>query len=295
MKIGGRSDRTIEPGKTETVEVTITANAKGPSTRKVRVLTNDRKTPNAELTCTAVAKSALQLDAPMVNFGDISRDAADNQVKSIIIKRGDAGPISPRVASTGNEKITAEIKELEAGESYELVVTIHPPWPSGLLRGNLVLETGIEQAATESLPVSARIAARLTANPNRFSVPQQHSNDMDLRATLAWSHDKAPGNVTAVHCTDPGLSAEMKEQDATTVVILHIPADYEIKAGTRNAVVVSTDDSESPTLEIPVYPIRSSPTVQPASAPAARPRVTPVPPPAPATDPPQPANAPAKQ
>lgn len=244
-------------------------NRAGRMSRIVKVETNDRATPVAQLEGVAEVKSAVRLNPSTVNFGQFSR-RAEAQTKTIELSRGDAGPIKPSVVSTGNPQFEAEIKEIEAGEKYELIVTAKPPWPNDMLRGTLVIDTGVTRSPKEQVTLFARITPRLTATPSRLRVPFDPPQDVEVPALLRWS-DGPPGNVLEAAVNDPGLRVEVDTQEDKQRIVLHVPAGFKSMQTKRYMVTVKTDDPIVGTLEVPIFASRApapTPTVHPVRPPA---------------------------
>ncbi len=254
MSIRGRSDRTIQPGQTEDVEITISSGRRsGKITKRVSGTSNDRENQRFVLTCTAEVKAALKLATSTVNLGMLSHDS-DPVEKTLRISEGDAGPIDPKIKTINGNGIEAELREIEAQKEYELWVRAAPPWPNRMLRGSVVLETGVQQSPTENVIVFGRIRPRLSARPSSLRIPQDVANEMNLRTQLIWSSQAPPGEITGVSVSDPELSASVDEDDrGNTFVELHVPAGFEATRGRGFAIVVRTDDPKMPTLRIPVY------------------------------------------
>jgi len=270
--------RTIEPGQTEKVEITMQVpRGTNQSSRKIMVQTNDRNNAQATLECVAVISQAVKLSSPNLNFGQVPRSSGP-VTKTITITRGDGGPLSPEIVpNPSNKNLTAELKELRPGEEYELVVTLSPPWPNEMMHRAITLKTGVEQSPQEIIPVVVQIMPRLAANPPRFSIPATVENDLDLSAQLSWS-DGQPAGVTGVTTTDGRLKAEITERDNRQVVVLHVPAGYTSQPGTPSFVRLTTDDPDVPTFQIPIYAIgRPAQPPVPTSVPAGKPAMKPVP------------------
>jgi hypothetical protein len=249
----------------------------GPSLRKVQVQTNDRAAVTTFLECTAHVSVADRLSMPNVNFGQLKRNS-EAQTRTITITRGDGGPLKPKLLpGTANKAVAADLKEVREGEEYELTVTVSPPWPNDMIHGSLTLETGIEQAPQEMIPVVAQVTPRLATNPPRFTIPQTVESDLDLSAQLTWSDEKS-GKVTAVTVTDPKLTAELVDRDDQQAVVLHVPAGYAPSTGAPGFVRLTTDDADVPMMQIPVYAMRSPvATPTPTSNPVVRPGMPPTP------------------
>lgn len=274
----------IPPGKTEAVTVMIpTSNRRGELLRRVTVTTNDRANISAQLECLAKVLSAVKCEPDLIAFGQIERDAPE-QVQTVTISRGDGGPLHPKVVSTsGNTEAETELKELEPGEKYELRVAIKPPWPNNAIRGNITLETGVEQAKFQEIAYYASIPPRLQAEPARLMVRPDPEREARSIATLRWSGGP-PGKVTEVTVSDPQVKAAVQESEGNQIVVIDVPAGYRPTQRAGNIVTVLTDDPAVPSISIPIYVVNAAGRTMPAGgAPAARPRTQ-----APASKPPAP-------
>ena len=85
--------------------------------------------------------------------------------------RADGGPLKPDVPSDLPQGLGASIKEIKAGESYELVVTLTPPLKPGRFHTNLQVKTGLPDAPTFAVPVFATIAGPAKTRPPRGAPP----------------------------------------------------------------------------------------------------------------------------
>ena len=192
----------------------------------------------------------MKLDPVRLTFNQITPDSGP-QHQAVKITRGDGGPINPEVVPLENENIKTSLREIQAGEQYELDVELVPPWPHQVLNANLVLKTGIPEAPQDTIRVYARVMPRLTVEGYRFRIPANMTSDTDLRLRLKWAGG-SPGKVLEVDSSDPQLPAHVEEDRGQQFVVLHVPADYKMPEGQRATVTLKTDDAQAPTLKIPV-------------------------------------------
>jgi hypothetical protein len=201
-------------------------------------------------------QAALEIAPTTANLGNISRDSGPIK-KTLHVKRGAGGPIDPKIKSTGSPHVEAELVAVQPGEHYELHLTASPPWPNGLLRGMLVMETGVERSPLERITVYGRVTPRLTAIPNRLTIPRRVDRALDLKSTLRWSSEK-PGQVLEVTVNHPDLTVSIEEQRSRQVVVLHVPEGFDAGARPRMLVTLKTDDKDVPELKIPIYAMRQA-------------------------------------
>jgi len=267
MTITGRSGRSILPGQTEELEIVL--NTGGGRTqqiqRAVTVQTNDPNRPTVTLTCKAKQLVAFNCEPSMVNFGQIPRDSGP-KTQTVILTRGDAGPLNPSVETPKGANVSAEIREIEPGEKYQLDVTVHPPWPNERISSQVTVHTGIEQAPTETIRIFAQLEPRLRAQPARFVLPRDSSTEAELKVRLVWSGEA--GKAVSATVTDPSLSVRVDEEEDQQWVVLSVPAGYEVKPRTSPAVMVETDDPVAGSLRIPISPAVIAPARPATVAPA---------------------------
>jgi hypothetical protein len=257
VKLDGRADRTIAPGQSEQVKVSIATDrkTKGKFTKAIRVTTNDANNPNLTLTCEGTIKVPFEMQPSAISFSEIER-GAETQRKTIRITRGEGGPLAPELLPVENENVKASLREIEHGEIYELDVELNPPWPNRAIQAYLTLKTGVAEVPEERIRVYARVAERLRSVPTRFTIPSNVASDLDLKARLIWSGEN-PGKITEVSSSDPELTASLVEENGEQSVVLHVPEGYVLPSNSRGYVTVRTDDAEARSLRIQMYAARA--------------------------------------
>lgn len=190
----------------------------------------------------------MKLDPTTLSFGKVARQDPP-QTKTALISRGDGGPIKPEVSPVKTEGISAQVREIEAGEKYELEVTLTPPFKSDNIRENLNLQTGIPQAPTTTVSVYATLDPLVTADPKQVLVPKQRDAEWTTTVRLTWT-DGSVHKVVGVTANDPDLKVEPDHADDHQVVVC-VPAEWEITAGSR-FITIETDDPNAPTVKVPL-------------------------------------------
>lgn len=266
----------IQPGKTEVVEFSSGAPQRpGPMTKQITLTSNDRQNVTTSLQGETTVLSGVRLQPEVVTFAQVKRDS-EEQKQTVTITRGDGGPLSPKIVAPANPQIKTELREIEAGEKYELDVRIVPPWPNGSLQGVVVLETGIEQAPRENIRVTANITPRVQSVPQRYLIQAEPKADMELSARLNW--DGSPAKILDVTTSDPATSVQFTDDNNQQIIVLHVPAGYNPQNKMGNSVTIKTDDKAIPVMQIPIMVVGqtvNAAQTQPAG-PRQRPKVVPL-------------------
>jgi|GEM_PF-5900882 len=202
-------------------------------------------------------KTAIEVSPNMVNFGTIER-TAEAQKKTFKITKADGGPITPELLPIKDENVKTTLREIKAGEEYELDVEVVPPWPNKTVQGYVQLKTGVAESPNDRLRYYARISPRLSAAPNRISVPKDLASDLHTRVRLNWSGNK-PGKVLDATPSNPKISAKYLEEGGQQYIEVIVPKDYKVPRG-NTFVKVTTDDPVVPDLRIQIVPRHTSAT-----------------------------------
>lgn len=272
-------DRTIEPGQWEEIKLLVPTKVGGELVRQATVMTNDARQRVVTLMAHGFVKVAFRADPPLINFGSVE-PAPEGHTQKLILTRGDGGPLSPRVVPPANPRISAELVEITPGEKYELTAKLSPPWTMSYVSEQLVLQTGVAEMPTATLPLVAQVQPRLRALPERLVLPPARDSQAAVKARLSWAGGP-PGRVLGATVSDPELSVEVREEGDGSWVVLTIPPGFQPKNLAELSVTVRTDDELASTLTIP---ISLAPAHRP---PPARPPIVPprTPPPPAATQP----------
>lgn len=240
---------------------------RGEFSRAITVTTNDPNHPRETLTCKGRILEPANLNPKRLSFGQVSRKAPA-QTKKVIITRGDGGPLALKLVPVDLQGFAVQLHEIEAGERYELEVTLAPPLESSRVRANLKLETGLAEAPIITIPAFATQVPRVVAQPRRFTLPAKLDSDYHQVVRLVWDDD-AKHKILSVSANDPGLKVSLTEEDGEQEVVLEISDGYKPRSGAR-AVTVTTDDAEVPTIRVPIIMAKQTRTAGARSLPRAR-------------------------
>ena len=171
-----------------------------------------------------------------------------------VITRGDSPNFKVKLVPVKQKNIEAILKEIRPGERYELEFTLRPPFGLNRVVANVKLATGVPEAPTVTLPVYATIIPKVAAKPPRFTIPRERESKWEQRVRLVWD-DAAPHKILSATVDDARLKVLVKDKDGRQQVVLQVPKSYKLRRGGAR-VTVKTDDSDAPTVEVPVLVAR---------------------------------------
>ena len=199
--------------------------------------------------CRAQILVPLRITPHRVNLGKVRRNGPA-QTKVVTIRRGDGGPIAPKVLPFASSGLQAKVREIEAGEHYELEVSTAAPWPKGQIKETLRLATGLKEVTEVTIRVSGTVVPRLTAVPAGFTFPMKRTGEVVRTARLEWDDGK-PANILEVTSTMPGAEIQIHERNRVQTLALTVPPGLKPVPG-HYAVMIKTDDPGVPTFAIPI-------------------------------------------
>jgi thiol-disulfide isomerase/thioredoxin len=260
--VAGDYPKEIAPGEEGKFPFRLnTRSLKGKFTKAITVGTNDPANAQIRLTLTGTVKHPIDVDpARGAFFGQIKRDAVVSRKITITNNTDESLNLTlDSKASSGCFQV--DLAEKEPGKVYELTVTAHPPYQSGLNRHNVVLTTNNPKQPTITVPCMAEILERIDIRPARINVPHSSASTTPSlpRKVRISNNGDTPLKLGEATATDPRLTVEVKELQPGVHfdVIVNIPGGYSPEAGT--AVVVKTDDKEFPELRIPIEGLARGP------------------------------------
>ncbi len=212
----------------------------------------------------------MKITPPLANFGTIGGVAADAPVtRTVTLSRGDGPPIKPRFVQPPPDSVKGEIKEIEPGEKYELILTMTDPPPRARYYTNLSIASGLDDAPPNRVRVAATRAPRVRLQPARVILSADVSSPQVHRVLVHWLSG-APAKLTDVRMVNGGdLTARVLEEDGKQYIVVEAPAGYTPAARGRPMVRVRTTDPVSPVLTVQILSPRPA-------IPARRPMVQPV-------------------
>jgi len=185
----------------------------GEFTKKIFVDTNDPSNPMVTLNCKGQIKEAIKITPNMVNFGRIVADQTVVE-RRLEISEGDAGPIKPELQPLGDDEVEAELREIEPGKRYELIVRAHPKPASNRLSGRITLNTGVEQESTVQINVYGTVASPIATRPPTVFVPPSAPANWEQAIDLVWADGDKSHRIVSATVNHPKLEIVVAGQDA---------------------------------------------------------------------------------
>lgn len=150
-------DNKGEDGIKWEVEVTVPADApEGLLNHKLEVETSSKKAAKVPITITGVVRPILQIIPPEINFGTVPGDVPVGR-NVILVNNRQGAQLELTSAEVDNTDFSVEVIPLEAGQRFQLAVSLPVGASKGEHKGTLTINTNDPSRSTIKVPVTAKV------------------------------------------------------------------------------------------------------------------------------------------
>ena len=241
-------------GPNEEVALHATLNLKGrqgPQTKAITVISNDPENPSFQLRITGEAIASISIEPMAVQFGRIEDD---NPREATVTIASQKEGVTFKVLSAeldGLDFVKHEIKEVEAGKKYEMLVKTDSNLPVGNHNGRFIIRTDSAERAVIWLPVSMQVIGALQIMPPviniRFSESPEELEQQQLSIT--------PGRTAEFKINEVVLPLDTMQHElveagpnAYRLRLSNMPRTDALEG---KKIILRTNLADSPEVEIP--------------------------------------------
>jgi hypothetical protein len=210
------------PGESDTMTLSYNTkkNARNVS-QTITLETNDPQQPRVAIRIKGEVRHLFDArPAHRITFGRLDRDSASTQSIELTNNMERKVPLKLKPLE---QDVPFEIKleEVEHGMVYKLSATTRPPLKLGANVANIVLETGVEDYPTITIPASVYIAPQVAVMPPRLYVTPRVTKPFQRIVRVTYRPDD-PVKVKEIKSSHPDLiTAELlppREEKRPTMV-----------------------------------------------------------------------------
>ncbi|MBU0716932.1 MAG: redoxin domain-containing protein, partial [Planctomycetes bacterium] len=251
--VAGNYPRTIDPGKSGEFPFELNSNKlRGRYEKAITVTSNDPQTPSLKLSLQGECKRYVDVLPTSANFGKVTDN--ESRVRTLKITNNTEKPLNLSLTNSEDERFEFDLVEKEKGQTYELNVTMNPPYAPGTWRGNTVLLTGVEQQKEITIGASARIPERIELQPPSITLNPNSIEGGYSRPIRFFNYGSTDVKVLEATTDDPEhiqLALSERYPGRSYTINVGIPAGYTPPAK-GHTISIKTDDPEQPLLTVPV-------------------------------------------
>jgi hypothetical protein len=205
----------LDPGESGTMTISYdAAHRRGPANQTLTIATNDPERATVSFVVRGEVKPTYDVTpVDVLNFARLYQDSQESRALQIINRY--SGKMSLQLKE-GLETpgFSVELKELEPGRRYELSARTRPPLAAGVVRRDVLLETGLEVMPEIRVLIAATVEAPITVLPDKLVWPRNLVSPIDkvLRVSYAPGH---PVRVVEAHASDPAITVTIHDVPPT--------------------------------------------------------------------------------
>jgi len=201
----------LDPGASDTMKISYDgAHRRGAAHQTLSIATND---PNRAVVGFDVRGNVKPIydvsPVDNLNFARLYQDSQESRATEIANKY--TQKMSLRLKE-GLETpgFAVELKELEPGMRYELTARTQPPLPAGVVRHDLVLETGLELLPEIHVLIAGTVYPPIAVYPDRLTWPRNLVSPIEkvLRVSYEPAH---PVRIMEVRATNPAITVTIRD------------------------------------------------------------------------------------
>jgi hypothetical protein len=272
----GAYERIVPPGQTGKLPFKLsTKGSSGRMSKPVTIHTN-APAPGATVTLTIQGDvwEPIAAEPRIASFGRLTTEAAraPGLVTKVTLINNTSQPANlTDVHSTSRLFGVQPPAVIEPGKKFELTIAVTMPLPPGNINGAIELSTGIAEAPTLSIPISAHVLADVEATPSGILLAPDRPA-LQQRQVLVQNNTSNPVKLRDLRVSNPALKVTLQETQPGLryTLTVDIPADF-VPPPAGETITLKTDCPSVPEMVIPVRAIRGLTTHPSPPAPAANP------------------------
>ncbi|HIJ71395.1 MAG TPA: DUF1573 domain-containing protein [Planctomycetes bacterium] len=146
--------KSYEPGESGTIKVTFrTPTRQGSTTKRLYILSNDKKNPRLGLTLKATVELKVDFEPKSL---DLSLKAENADAKPITIKSKDGKPFAIKSITTTRDVISADFDSTVENKEFVIVPKVNMDELKNNLRGSIRINVTHPEAGNINIPYSAK-------------------------------------------------------------------------------------------------------------------------------------------
>jgi hypothetical protein len=280
----GTWTRQVEPGQTGVIPLQFnTARFVGTVAKTATVMPKNLPVVTLQLKGTIWKPITVNPQMAVLN---IVTDGPTNQSAKVNITSSLDQPLTLSEPTSSNPALVAEIKTVQPGKEFELIITPRLPLPQGNLQGTIVTKTSFTNVPTIEVSALVVVQPAIVVVPAQIALPPGPLTTAFPCTVSIRNNSVKPLTLSAPTVNAPGVDVQINEvrPGSQFNAVLTFPAGFRMATGEDVTFRVTTSQPLMPELKVPVRQASRPPPpgLQPPSQyRGPMPPQVPVPPPAP--------------
>jgi hypothetical protein len=244
----------VEPGKTGAIPLLFNSgHYNGPVTKTASVICNDKSHQQVTLVIKGTIWKPIEVNPPMAVLNVVA-DAPSNPPAIITIVSSLPEPVTLSDPISSNRAFAAEIKTIQPGKEFQLIITRVPPIGPTTVQGTISIKTSSTNAPSIQVNALAIVQPAWVVTPQEIALPPGPLGTAFPCAVSVRNNTTVPMTLS-----DPAVNADNVPVTIREVLpgrqftlSLSFPAGFRIARGEQVNLTVTTSDPKNPVLRLPI-------------------------------------------
>jgi len=268
----GQWTKQVEPGQTGVIPIQFNSGAYGgPVGKTITITSNDKGQRQVVLQLKGTIWKPIDVN-PQFAMMNVPPDSESNVTTTVRIVNNMEPPLTLSEPESNNQSFTAELKTIQPGKEFQLLIKTVPPLGTGSVQGQITLKTSATNVPTLSVTAFANIQPAVTVSPAQIMLQTNPSTNQQTYMISIHNNSVKPLTLSEPGVNAKDVDVQMKETEPGRqfTLTLTFPAGFEIAQG--ESVELSVKSSH-PQFQVIKVPVRQMP--RPAQAMVQPIRITP--------------------
>ena len=273
--------RQVEPGKTGSIPIQFnTANYNGPVFKQVTVTCNDKSQLTLFLQLKGTVFKPIDIN-PNLAVLNIPPDAETGSVV-VTITNNTEEPLTLSSPESNNRAFAAELKTIQAGKGYQLIISVVPPLPPGSVQGQISMKTTWTNMPVLNVSTYANVQPSILVIPSHITLPPAPLANAQTPSVMIQNNGTNVLTLSEPMVNAQGVETQIKETEAGRkfAALVTFPQGFEIPPGQHVELTVKSSNPKFPVVKVPItqMPRAAVPVIpiKPPEAAAAKPVSVPI-------------------
>lgn len=251
----GTWSRRVDPGQTGLIPLQFNSSRfMGSIVKTANVICNDPSHPQITLQIKGTIWKPIEVRPQMAVMNAIA-GASSNPPVTVSIVSSLEQPLILSNPEVQGGPFAAELKTIQPGREFQLIISPVPPLGPGNVQGTILLKTSYTNVPTLTVTALAIVQPGLVVTPQQITLPPGPLvNAMPFAVSIRHNSGEP------LTLSDPAVSAKDVDVQVKEILpgrqytlMLTFPAGFQIPQGGQVDLTVQTSDPKYPVLKVPIY------------------------------------------
>jgi hypothetical protein len=254
--------RQVEPGKTGIVPLEFNStHFSGPVAKMATVNCSDKGQPSVMLQIKGTVSKPLDV-SPQTAVLNVVAGSLSNATAVVRIVNNQEQPMTLSEPESNNRAFAADLKTIQPGKEFQLIIKTVPPLAPGNVQGRITLKTSLTNSPLIEVNALAEVQPAVSLTPSQIVLPSSPNSNTMMHVITIRNNDAKPLALSEPAVNAKGVDVQMRESEPGRqfVITLTFTPGFEIAPGHNLEFSVKSSNPQFPVIKVPfIFMARPSP------------------------------------